>query len=103
MGINDRLFDIPSKALLDHVITFGKNKGKKARRRGKKDNPPDDGAISLALTTFGHDNLVKGRWRPKTAFKEVLIAPTPPRKRGFRIEMERPRRKTWDARFNRWR
>lgn len=100
-GINNLLFDIPSKALLQHVVTFGKNKGRKARRRGKSSIDPDDGAIALALTTFGHDNLVKGIWRPKQAFRETVITPqAKPRRRGFRIESEPERKKRWDPVWN---
>lgn len=103
-GINGKLFGLHSRTLLDHLKTLARNKGRKARRKGKASNDPDDGAISLGLSTFGHTNLVRGAWHPRVAFQPTLIAPVPKRQSGIRIEDHRENRgPVYDPVGNRWR
>lgn len=87
-GINRRLWGIKSEYVVDCVKALGKRNGIKVRKSGKNANiHPDDGAIALALTGFGHTNLVDAVWMPKALAKPMVLAPIKqrPARRGYRI------------------
>ncbi len=102
-GINERLFDIPSRYLLDQLIAFGKRGGVKVRRRGNAKVVPDDGVIALGLTCFGHQKMARRQWLPKTPYVAPIVeAPRAQQRRGIRIEQPRHRPR-FDPVWNTWR
>lgn len=102
-GINERLFDIPSRYLLDQIINFGKRGGVKVRRRGNAKVMPDDGVIALGLTCFGHQKMARRQWLPKAAWVPAIVeVKKPVQRRGIRIEQPR-REPKWDSTWNCWR
>lgn len=104
MGVNNRMWDIPSKYLVKCLVALAKRDGRRVRS-DHQNADPDDGAIALALTAFGHTNLVERVWRPKQPYEPLAIKPAgPPKRRGPLIDDDgydnRPR---WDAVSNSWR
>lgn len=88
-GFNERLFDIPSRYLLDQLINFGKRGGVKVRRRGDANVLPDDGVIALGLTCFGHQKMASRLWKPKAPYVPSRVAVVAPKeRRGIKIEQE---------------
>lgn len=103
-AVNERLFDIPSRYLLDQLVNFGKRGGAKVRRRGNANVMPDDGVIALGLTCFGHDKMVTRAWRPKSNYvAPVVRVEQPPTRGGIRIEREPRKELRYDPRSNSWR
>lgn len=103
-AFNERLFDIPSRYLLDQLLNFGRRGGVKVRRRGNPNVLPDDGVIALGLTCFGHDKMAKRHWQPKANYVAPVIRVEKPAMRGgIKIERERKRELQYDPRSNSWR
>lgn len=103
-GVNERLFDIPSRYLLDQLIQFGKRGGVKVRRRSGTRQLPDDGVIALGLCCFGHDNMARRHWQPKAVYVPAITsAPSRPTRGGIRIEREPKREMRYDPRTATWR
>ena len=103
LGVNNRLWDIPSQYLLDCLKAMAKRNGQRVHRRGNKNVQPDDGGIALALTGVGHDKLVERVWQPKQAFEEApLIEIAKPPRRGYRVMGDDRRKPRWDATWRKW-
>ena len=103
LGVNSRLWHIPSQYILDCLKSLAKRNGRRARA-GHGDDP-DDGAIALGLTGFGHDYLIQRMWSVKQLeARSVLPLGQPSRvPGGIRIESPRKRGLIFDQRFNTWR
>lgn len=102
-GVNERLFDIPSRYLLDQLIAFGKRGGAKVRRRDNAKVMPDDGVIALGLTCFGHQKMAGREWKPKAPYVPVVVDAKPvQQRRGIKIERD-DKRPRWDSVWNTWR
>lgn len=102
MGVNSRLWGIPSEYLYESLKNMAKRDGRKAK--SDKNEAPDDGAIALGLTGFGHDRLIGKEWRPKQPYVPVLLPQArQPRPNGIRIMGEERKVLRFDPRFNCWR
>lgn len=105
LAVNNRLVDIPSEYLLNCLKAVARNNGQRAHRRGSSSVHPDDGAIALALTTFGHRYLVDRMWVPKQPYHHTGLPPATAQRRRGGIMVERPRGRgpVWDPIWQCWR
>lgn len=104
MGVNGRMFVIPSQYVFDCLKGMAKRRGQKAKMGENRNVEPDDGAIALGLTCFGHDYMTGKQWSPKQAYAEPLLDPAPKRIPGaIRVEREPERGTRFDPVWNCWR
>lgn len=102
LGVDRRLWDIPSEYIVKCLKSMAKNGGQPVHHRGSKNIHPDDGAIALGLTGFGHHNLVDKIWLPKSPYAAEM--PEPPKRRsGIRIMSDESRGLKWDSAWGKWR
>lgn len=104
MGINNRMWGIPSQYVLDCLKALAKRNGQRVHKRGDASVKPDDGAIALALTAFTHDKLVGRYWKPKQPYEPAALPPGPaPKRHRILIEQEPVKRLRFDPVSNTWR
>lgn len=103
-GINEKLFAIPSITVVEQLKDLARRNGK-AQDRQAKGQTKDDGCVALAMTCFGHQNMVDGTWRPKHDFSETTFAPAASsvKPRGYQIDAPQKLVKRYDARWNNFR
>lgn len=101
--INERLFTIPSITIIEQLKDLARRNGK-AQDRQARGQTKDDGCVALAMTCFGHRNMIDGVWRPKNDFKEkIVVAKSSVGPRGYRIEEPTKPQLRYDAYENRFR
>lgn len=103
MGVNNRLWSIPSQYVYDCLKALAKRDGQRVHRRGNANVQPDDGAIALALTAFTHDKLVTRQWQPKQPYTPTALEPAKPKRRRILIDPPPEKVLRWDAVANCWR
>jgi hypothetical protein len=103
-GINDRLFEIPSIVVVEQLKDLARRNGKKQDRQARGQTK-DDGCVALAMSCFGHENMVGGVWRPKHDYTEKTFAPAESsvKPRGYSIDQGPKKVLRYDAYENRFR
>jgi len=101
LGVDRRLWGIPSEYVVGCLKAMARNGGEAVNRK-RQNIHPDDGAVALGLTGFGHSNLTDKLWTPKVPYHAEMPEPKKVRK-GIRIMSDEKRGLTFDATWGKWR
>lgn len=103
-GIDNRLFSIPSVTLVEQLKDLARRNGRPQTRQARGQTK-DDGVQALAMTCFGHPNMVDGVWRPRHDYEERSAGPpvSSVKARGYMIDAPKKPVLRYDAYENRFR
>jgi hypothetical protein len=100
LGVDRRLWNIPSEYVVNCLKAMAKNGGQPVHRQ-HKGTKPDDGAVALGLTGFGHHKLVEKIWTPKAPYQAEMPAP-PKLRSGIRIMRDEGRVLRFNPTWGKW-